>query len=119
VGSVAGTVVGQHVPHDDHALSEPGVGIPKRCCGVFALIGQRLAVGRPGVPINGGMQVVVAVQGLRYLLCLPELLPAQVLRLPAARPSVRQPPPAGILPPLVKSAADTSRHSGGGTCRSE
>src|SRR5699024_1860738 len=61
VGAVAGAVVGHHAFDGDPAGFEVGVGSgPEAGGGFFALIGQDLGVGQPGVVIDGVVQVHVA-----------------------------------------------------------
>jgi hypothetical protein len=48
VGSVAGTVVGQYFSYLDPQFGEVRVGVdPERGSGLFAFIGQQLAIGQP------------------------------------------------------------------------
>src|SRR5690606_33997771 len=61
MGSVASPVVGQDLANGDASTGEPGVGAdPEISGGLFAFIGQQLAVDQPGVAVDRGVQIVVA-----------------------------------------------------------
>src|SRR5699024_1436485 len=56
-GPVARSVVSHHRGHGDASLLEEGVGsLPETGGSFFALIGQDLGIGQPGVVIDGVMQ---------------------------------------------------------------
>jgi hypothetical protein len=59
--AVAGAVVADDALDGDAVAGVPGVrAVQERGCGVFALVGQDLCVGEPGVVVQGGVQVAVA-----------------------------------------------------------
>src|SRR5436190_9734666 len=65
MGSVAAAGVGQHALHGDAVGGEPVLGPgPERGGGLSGLVLVDLAVGQPGVVVDGGVDVGVAVQRL-------------------------------------------------------
>jgi hypothetical protein len=76
----------------------------------YALIGEQFGVDESAMPVDRGKQEVMTAQGMAAFTFLPELLLAWELRLPTVRPSIRQPPPAGILPSFLTSTCTRSPH---------
>ena len=63
--AIAGTVVGQHPLDGDPALGEPAMGSsPEPTGGGGLLVGVDLDIGQPGVVINRGVHIAIAMPGM-------------------------------------------------------
>jgi hypothetical protein len=87
-GAVA-AAVGEHALDGDAAGGEVAAGAaPERGGGVFALLGEDLGIGQPGVVVQGGVQESVAQPGVVVFVAAGTRGAAR-LRLPSARPAER------------------------------